>query len=99
MQSKRVLARVIGVDHGVVVEAVELDDDCEEIVVSCRLRKGVQRRCGHCDRRCGRYDQGEGRRRWRALDAGTMRVFIEAEAPRVSCPIHGVTVAAVCRKE
>jgi transposase len=29
------------------------------------------------------------------LDAGTMRVFIEADAPRVRCPDHGVTVAAV----
>ena len=46
MQSKRVWARVIGVDHGVVVEAVEFDDDGDEIVVSCRLRKGVPRRCG-----------------------------------------------------
>src|SRR4029077_409412 len=48
-----------------------------------------------CGRRCGRYDRGEGRRRWRGLDAGTVRVFIEADAPRVSCPEHGVTVAAV----
>ena len=95
MQSKRVWARVIGVDHGVVIEAVEFDDDAGEIVVSCRLRRGAARRCGHCNRRCGRYDQGEGRRRWRALDAGTIRVFIEAEAPRVACSEHGVTVAAV----
>ena len=95
MQSKRVWARVIGVERGVVIEAVEFDDDAGEIVVSCRLRRGAARRCGRCDRRCGRYDQGEGRRRWRALDAGTMRVFIEADAPRVTCPEHGVTVAAV----
>ena len=95
MQSKRVWARVIGVEGNVVIEAVEFDDNAGEIVVLCRLRKGVGRRCGHCRRRCGRYDQGEGRRRWRALDAGTMRVFIEADAPRVDCPEHGVTVAAV----
>ena len=44
---------------------------------------------------CGGYDAGEGRRRWRALDAGTMRVFIEAEAPRVRCAEHGVVVAHV----
>ena len=95
MQSKRVWARVIGVERDVVVEAVEFDEDAGEIIVSCRLRKGAGRRCGRCDRRGGRYDRGEGRRRWRALDAGTVRVFIEAEAPRVDCPDHGVTVAAV----
>jgi transposase len=95
VQSKRVWGRVIGVERDVVIEAVEFDEPVGEIVVSCRLRRGAARRCGHCNRRCGRYDQGEGRRRWRALDAGTMKVFIEAEAPRVSCPEHGVTVAAV----
>jgi transposase len=29
------------------------------------------------------------------LDAGTMRVYLEADAPRVSCAEHGVVVAAV----
>ena len=95
MQSKRVWARVLGVERDVVIEGVEFDEDVAEIVVSCRLRRGAGRRCGRCHRRCGRYDRGEGRRRWRALDAGTVRVFIEADAPRVSCPDHGVTVAAV----
>ena len=41
MQSKRVWARVIGVERDVVIEAVEFDDDAGEIVVSCRLRRGV----------------------------------------------------------
>src|SRR4051812_23990702 len=95
VQSKRVWARVVGVERNVVVEAVEFDDEAGEIVVSCRLRRGAASRCGECGRRCGRYDRGEGRRRWRALDAGTVRVFIEADAPRVACLEHGVTVAAV----
>ena len=83
MQSKRVWARVVGVDHGVVIEAVVFDEDAGEVVVSCRLRRGVARCCGECGRRCAGYDRGEGRRRWRALDAGTVRVFIEADGPRV----------------
>jgi transposase len=86
---------VVGVDRRVVIEGVEGDEASDAIVVSCRLRKGVKQRCGVCQRRSGRYDQGEGRRRWRALDAGTTRVFIEADAPRVSCRDHGVTVAWV----
>ena len=39
--------------------------------------------------------KGPGRRRWRALDAGTTRVFVEADAPRVGCGTHGPTVARV----
>jgi transposase len=86
---------VIGVDRRVVIEAVEIDEGDEAVVVSCRLRKNAKLRCGICERRSGRYDQGEGRRRWRALDAGTTRVHIEADAPRVRCRDHGVTVAWV----
>lgn len=41
------------------------------------------------------YDRGEGRRRWRGLDLGTMQVFLEADAPRVNCPTHGPTVRQV----
>jgi transposase len=29
------------------------------------------------------------------LDLGTVRVFVEVDAPRVCCPVHGVVVAAV----
>ena len=41
------------------------------------------------------YDQGEGRRNWRALDLGTVQCFLEADSPRVNCPEHGPTVAQV----
>jgi transposase len=32
---------------------------------------------------------------WRHLDFGTLRVWLEADAPRVACPQHGPTVAEV----
>ena len=35
------------------------------------------------------------RSRWRALDLGTTKVFVEADAPRVRCRAHGVTVAVM----
>ncbi len=41
---------------------------------------------GACGRRCPGYDQGEGGRRWRALDLRTIQVVLEAEAPRVELP-------------
>jgi transposase len=102
VQSKRVWARVLGVERDVVIEAVECDDEAHEVVVSYRLRRGATRRCGRCDRRCGRFDHGQGRRRWRALDAGTMRVFIEAEARRLSrqhlvAPVNTAPVARNAR--
>ena len=89
---------LLGVEQHVVVEAVELEvsDDGEAVVVaSVRQARRQSTRCGQCRRRCPGYDRGEGRRRWRGLDLGTTRVFLEAEAPRVRCREHGVVVAAV----
>jgi hypothetical protein len=58
-------------------------------------RKATKRRCGRCGKRCAGYDQGADRRRWRTLDLGLIRAFLEADAPRVRCPEHGVIAAQV----
>jgi CBS domain-containing protein len=80
-----------------VVEGVGVDDTDGSIVVSMRPDAKARGRCGRCHRRSPRYDRGDGRRRWRALDAGTTKVFIEADAPRVRCRVHGPTVVAGLR--
>jgi len=76
---------------------VEAADFAEGGVLVVAVRPGwpERSRCGICRRRCPGYDEGEGRRRWRALDLGTARCYLEADAPRVSCKRHGVIVAAV----
>jgi transposase len=33
--------------------------------------------------------------RWRALDLGTVKTFLEADSPRVRCAEHGVVAAQV----
>jgi transposase len=78
-----------------VVEDVEFDELASAVVVSVRPNAKARGRCGRCGRRAPRYDCGEGRRRWRALDLGTTKVFLEAAAPRVQCRTHGPTVSAV----
>ena len=86
------MARLVGVDRAV-VEAVVVDDDA--VVVRVRSRERDASRCGVCGRRSPGYDGGDGVRRWRALDLGTTKAFIEAEAPRVECRRHGVVVVRV----
>jgi len=78
-----------------VVERVEFDEDEETLVAHVRPRARARGRCGVCRRPCPGYDRGEGRRRWRALDLGLFRAFVESDSPRVSCPEHGVVVAHV----
>ena len=40
-------------------------------------------------------DSGGGKRRWRALDIGRARVFVEAVAPLVKCKERGVVIERV----
>jgi transposase len=93
----RVWREVLGVEYAV-IEKVEFDEgDGGEpgVVVHVRPGRRARGRCGVCRRRSGGYDRGEGRRRWRHVDAGLVRVWLEADAPRVSCPVHGVVVVHV----
>jgi len=85
---------LLGVDK-TVIERVEFDEDAELLVAHVRPTARARSRCGVCGRRRPGYDPGEGRRRWRSMDLGTMRAVLEAEAPRVRCPQHGVVVASV----
>ena len=94
MQNNSVWERACGLTR-TVVEGVRFDDMADAIVVSVRPDARARGRCGRCGRRSPGYDQGAGRRRWRGLDAGITKVFIEAEAQRVQCRVHGPTVAQV----
>src|SRR5665811_1662968 len=85
---------LLGVEK-TVIELVEFDEDAELLVAHVRPTSRARSRCGICSRPSPGYDAGGGRRRWRALDLGTMRAVLEADAPRVTCSEHGVVVAGV----
>jgi transposase len=94
VQNATLWRALLGVEK-TVVEGIEYDED-EQVLIACvRPTRRAASRCGRCQRRSPVYDRGEGRRRWRALDLGTIRVWLEAEAPRVRCREHGPTVRAV----
>ena len=65
-----------------------LDVRQETDVVICRVEPPRRRgpRCGRCGRACPWYDPARGPRRWRALDVGCRRAWVEAKVGRVSCP-------------
>lgn len=81
-----------------VVEDVPVDDSplrpAPVLVVRVRRRKGALR-CSRCGRKCPKYDDGGGERRWRHQDFGRYGVELMGLAPRVACAEHGVAVAQV----
>ncbi|MGH3702000.1 MAG: helix-turn-helix domain-containing protein, partial [Pseudonocardiaceae bacterium] len=97
MRTTRVWRRVLGVEQ-TVIELVELESDGrggEVLIARVRPKAGAARRCSRCRRRCPGYDTSAKPRRWRGQDLGTTRVYLQARTCRVSCPEHGVVVAAV----
>ena len=97
MRASMVWKLLLGVEH-TVIESVDLEvgpDGCERVVARVRPTRRQQLRCPRCRKVSRRVDDGEGRRRWRGLDLGTVQVYLEAAAPRVGCARHGVIVAAV----
>lgn len=96
MRDKRIWRWMAGVECAV-VKFVEVDDadGSPAMIVGVRVYADDRDRCGRCGARSPRFDNGEGPRRWRAPDLGTVQCFIEADAPRVKCAEHGVVVARV----
>ncbi|MGH9001611.1 MAG: ISL3 family transposase, partial [Acidimicrobiia bacterium] len=99
----KLLRRVLGVGREVVMVGWEIEEDeCRarpSLVVEVRPRRGWEGRCGECGTPAGGYDRG-GRpggwlRRWRHVDVGFATCELTGEAPRVECPEHGPTVAAL----
>jgi transposase len=97
VRATRIWKVLLGVER-MVLESVDLEiDHGGQIVLVAGVRpvRRASLRCPMCGRRCPFRDKGEGRRRWRSLDLGSVRAFLEADAPRVFCRRHGVRVAVV----
>lgn len=94
MRAKDFIQPLVGTKE-IIVEGISVESEGSIFVIKVRPTKVVQCRCGHCNRKSPGYDAGSGRRRWRCNDVGSIKVYIEADAPRVVCKKHGVTTAAV----
>ena len=80
------------------INSCRLEEDAKNkelknIVINVSVTKGQRCRCPVCGKKSARYDKGRETRRWRALDMGPCKVYVESEAPRVMCREHGVHTA------
>lgn len=96
MHSKSLIKGLLKIDR-IAIETVYFEDVNEEEILVIRARPLVRDtfRCPHCGKVCKGYDSYRKLRRWRSMDLGSMRVYLEAAAPRIQCPEHGVIVAKV----
>jgi transposase len=51
--------------------------------------------CPICRKKCDKYDRLNNVKRWRSLDLGKNKFYIESGTPRCICPDHGVLVQRI----
>ena len=76
-----------------VIEGITFTEDGMTLAV--RPHKREMHRCPVCGRKCPVYDRSPAPRRWRSLDLGYMKCFLEYTMERVECPEHGVIACRV----
>ena len=94
MHTNSLIKRLLRIDK-IVIKGVYFENYSEEetLIIRAQPQKRDTNRCPLCGKRCPGYDSASKIRRWRSLDFGTQRVYIEASSPRIKCAEHGVVVA------
>jgi transposase len=84
--------RLLGVDHTTVIETVEFDEVIAHVQVRNPNADDAARSADSPRPATTTATDPVADERW---TRGTIKVFLEAQTPRVACPEHGVTVAWV----
>jgi transposase len=92
----KVLRAILGFTREVVVITVEVVEKARPVLrVYVRSKCRRRGRCGRCGELAAWFDNGDGVRSWRHIDAGFATVELVSLARRVDCGSCGPTVAAV----
>ncbi|WLP88743.1 ISL3 family transposase [Gordonia sp. NB41Y] len=96
LRTTTVLQKLLGVEHLTVLDVEFVDNvGTSGVVVTVRAHAQTRSRCPRCHKRCPGYDQSNQPRRWRHLDLGGWRCYLQASVRRVRCPEHGVLTEEV----
>lgn len=91
---KSLLKKLLNIKY-TTIESFKFDELSHTLIINVKPTKGKLLRCPYCNKKASYYDEGRGRRSWRALDLGVIKVSLQSRAPRVACATCGVHVANV----
>jgi len=96
MHANSVIKKLLKIEK-IVIETMYFDssNNNEIFIVKVRPVKRELNRCPNCGKSCPGYTNSNKIRRWRSLDFGSQRVYLESNSPRIKCAEHGVIVARV----
>ena len=88
MPNKTLIKQLLRVKN-IVIDSYKYCAEDDRFTISVHPTKGQQCLCPVCQKKCSYYDSLE-TRKWRSLDMGYTKVFLEAPVHRIECPVHGV---------
>jgi len=84
MHTNSLLKRLLRIEKIAIEKCYfEEEKDNELLIIRVRPYSRETSRCPYCGKRCPGYDSKDKMRRWRSLDFGGTKVYIEATAPRI----------------
>jgi transposase len=99
MKIDEIIKTLIGYERidvlGFEIEKDKYHEDENVFVASVALWEEEQYHCPKCGEKCNKYDRPNHFKRWRSLDLGKTKFFIECRLPRCICPEHGVYVQRI----
>lgn len=93
MRDTELYAQILGLQWPWEVVRVDLDRSSSNVVVHVAAAAGTAFACPTCGQPATGYDRRE--RRWRHLDTCQYTTILQAQVPRVTCPVHGVVTVPV----
>lgn len=94
MLNKRIIPKILNIKN-IIIDEVNFNENTSSVLIDAHVPKSHRNICPFCGKKASAYDQGNGKRLWRACDWNNKKVFIRANAPRICCEEHGVVVAMV----
>ena len=88
MDSKELYYALLGLKQLWTVEDALMDVAKQELVVTVVHPPKTRFCCPKCQKELPVFDHAA-ERRWRHLDSGQFRIFLQAKTPRIDCPEHG----------
>lgn len=88
MPNKTLIKQLLRVKN-IVIDSYKYCAEDDRFTISVHPTKGQQCLCPVCQKKCSYYDSLE-TRKWRSLDMGYTKVFLEVPVHRIECPVHGV---------
>lgn len=87
MDEKSLYAHILNLSDPWHVKSLSLDENAGSVTVTIEIAENSRLACPTCGKSCSVHDHRH--RKWCHLDTYQFSTIVEADVPRIMCPVHG----------